>query len=773
MKEFGSEDIKLLPGGKAFVSSGFKLSNDGRKNSVGGIYLFDFNKPSEKPLNLLMVDERGQQLPITPHGLSFWTDAASGVTYLYVVNHHNGVESIEKFRYHPEEKKLVRVKQFKDETFHVLNSIHLVGEDQFYFTNYLFFNAYFELFFGLEWGSVGYFNGEHGELVVKGLNIPNGVIMWKNHLVVALSGSDELNVYSVAKDHQLNLERTIPVKTSVDNLSVHPEHDDLILGCHPSPFKFPFHSRNPDAYLSPSQVLRVNDKSEVTEIYSNDGSELSASTVAVLYKDAMLIGSAYTKLLYCQDKTLPQYNVTQLYTTQCDTKSYNTAYHHTTSSQHYTTLHHTYTRWNGKSSDIRDPCLGRNCSFGAKCVASLDGMSARCQCREVCYNYGDSEGSTPICGSDGVDYANTCEMERTACRDMKDVKKKFDGKCDPCREIKCPISQVCKLDSKRQPVCRCFNPCPNNYSPVCANNGKTYVNKCFMDLDACKLSKNLVVISKENCSYENSLCDKKKECDYYADCYNTPKGLTKCICPEWCDKIVKPVCGSDGLTYDNICEMKRRSCLSKHWIRLVEYGMCSKDSENNYRDLGLLTNYCEQFGCQPGAECVVGEDGVECFCANCSSHVTDEVCGTDGRSYRNVCEMKKYSCVNKKTVHVGHAGPCGQNLNCKQSKFGCCSDDGRFESQGPNEEGCPNVKIGKYKVKYEPKWNGLASIQLDIFLFHEQCQCNTFGSVGAQCGAATHACSCKPGVGGIRCDRCVPTYWGFSGILDAQDGCLR
>ncbi len=79
--------------------------------------------------------------------------------------------------------------------------------------------------------------------------------------------------------------------------------------------------------------------------------------------------------------------------------------------------------------DVKDPCKGKECSFGAQCVPSLDGLTARCQCPERCNRYGDSVGSTPVCGSDGQDYNNQCEMRRTACREMKDIRVKYFGKC--------------------------------------------------------------------------------------------------------------------------------------------------------------------------------------------------------------------------------------------------------------------------------------------------------------------------------------------------------
>jgi len=62
-------------------------------------------------------------------------------------------------------------------------------------------------------------------------------------------------------------------------------------------------------------------------------------------------------------------------------------------------------------------------------VPSFDGETSECRCPESCPSLGDHVGSRPVCGSDGLDYRDSCELRRAACQSQTEISIKYHGKC--------------------------------------------------------------------------------------------------------------------------------------------------------------------------------------------------------------------------------------------------------------------------------------------------------------------------------------------------------
>ena len=70
--------------------------------------------------------------------------------------------------------------------------------------------------------------------------------------------------------------------------------------------------------------------------------------------------------------------------------------------------------------------------------------------------------------------------------------------------------------------------------------------------------------------------DCKKRCHpTFSRCVNNNRSEEECECIQECPKVMKEVCGSDNVTYDNECLLKKAACEKYTGIQIVKKRPCT------------------------------------------------------------------------------------------------------------------------------------------------------------------------------------------------------
>uniref|UniRef100_A0A8C2BHF8 Agrin n=1 Tax=Cyprinus carpio TaxID=7962 RepID=A0A8C2BHF8_CYPCA len=376
--------------------------------------------------------------------------------------------------------------------------------------------------------------------------------------------------------------------------------------------------------------------------------------------------------------------------------------------------------------NLESPCLKKTCEFGAVCV--VKNSEPVCECSDACPQNQDT-----VCGSDGHTYSSSCQMKAMGCALQKQIQMKHKGPCDEsCTN--CSFGAICDTQTGR---CVCPKGCLETRQPVCGSDGMTYENECKLNVEACTKQLDLRVVAHGECKTCGSTV-----CSWGARCVQN-----QCECQQCTGQPVNPVCGSDGITYDNDCELRLVSCKKQRKIDVAKPGVCDEDCGSGGSGSGSET--CEQDRCQRyGGSWDDDTEEDRCVCDfSCQSVPRSPVCGSDGTTYTSDCELKKARCEKQLDLLLQSQGPCSPtsliaSQHCSETVYGCCQDS-KTAALGVGLAGCPSV-----------------------------CQCNHYGSYGGTCDPSTGQCSCKPGVGGLKCDRCEPGFWNFRGIVtENMSGC--
>lgn len=308
-------------------------------------------------------------------------------------------------------------------------------------------------------------------------------------------------------------------------------------------------------------------------------------------------------------------------------------------------------------------------------------------CPRICPQ-GSSE--VPVCGTDGVIYANDCELKKKTCgkgvavaEDQKLCLRSYGGSCE--------------------------HKCGNEKDAVCGTDGRTYLNRCMLQLEICRVGIELshlgpcnnISAHRENCPVN---CDQAPLdgpiCGSDGNVYKTNcqmklltcgQGVVRVSkrhcqttrhCRESCWRVSKPTCGSDGNIYSNACRMKSKNC-GKHVFE-VPMAFCMSQERNKNGAIACPVScegekeriICGSDGNVYSSECemrmlncgglskrkIFKVDTAKCWSRidKCTKEqcedIEDPVCGTDAKTYKNPCELQQASCL--KGIQLAHVGRC-------------------------------------------------------------------------------------------------------------------
>ncbi|CAF1438186.1 unnamed protein product [Rotaria magnacalcarata] len=281
----------------------------------------------------------------------------------------------------------------------------------------------------------------------------------------------------------------------------------------------------------------------------------------------------------------------------------------------------------------------------------------------LCYDLSEADIDEQLCTGTFYSDDNIQELDDYVyadnCRDVNVLPKACD--------FDCGLGQECQwINGKEMCVCSEASCISSNIEqqPVCGSNNMTFNTECAMEAWKCS--------NQQSALYKKYDGECQKDCRNVRCPHDTVCLLVKntgepiCYPKTHCKPTLSPesVCGTDGITYPNICVMRLSPNRQGQTAELAHEGHCE--------------NSCRPGLCKPDERCVYSKElrpvCIRCqyssrfilHSGECSSKIP--VCGDNGNSYKSYCSLLMAQCRKNLYIDIVGYDTCSTLKHKKGSK---------------------------------------------------------------------------------------------------------